>query len=266
MRYRHMLAAAAAVALGAGHAPAQSIAQLVSGAGDGLIQLRFASRPGVCGDGRGMIAGGDHMMLGDGGWSDGSGGWRRRCQPGPVRVVLKKTNGAIERVSSFIGGNDSSADVHDLGTVSAPEAATYLLGLARDAAHTVGNGAVVGAILADSAAPWPALAEVARDAHSHETRQDAAFWLGQAAAARIRGTTLFGDRVDETPSNDEEVRGEAIFALSQQPRDESVPALISVARTNRDPMLRGKALFWLGQSGDPRAIDLFSQILAGAQR
>ena len=265
MRYRHVLAAAAAISLGAGHAAAQSIAQRVGDAGDGLIQLRFASRPGVCGDGRGMIAGGDHMMLGDGGWSEGSGGWRRRCQPGPVRVVLRKTNGAVERVSSFIGGNDSGADVHDLGTISAQEAATYLLALARDAPHGVGNGAVVGAILADSTAPWPALAEVARDAHSHETRQDAAFWLGQAAAARITGTTLFGDRGDETPSDDEEVRGEAIFALSQQPRGQSVPALISVARTNRDPVLRRKALFWLGQSGDPRAIDLFSQILTDAQ-
>jgi hypothetical protein len=40
-----------------------------------------------------------------------------------------------------------------------------------------------------------------------------------------------------------------------------VPALIRVARTNKDPELRKTALFWLGQSEDPRALDLFEEIL-----
>lgn len=52
-----------------------------------------------------------------------------------------------------------------------------------------------------------------------------------------------------------------MFALSQRPRDEGVPALIAVAKTNKDPEIRRKALFWLGQSQDPRAIDLFEQLL-----
>ena len=52
-----------------------------------------------------------------------------------------------------------------------------------------------------------------------------------------------------------------MFALSQRPRDEGVPALIYVARTNKDPEIRKKALFWLGQSNDPRALDLFEELL-----
>ena len=60
---------------------------------------------------------------------------------------------------------------------------------------------------------------------------------------------------------DREVRESAVFALSQRPREEGVPALISVARTNKDPEIRKKALFWLGQSDDPRAIDLFEELL-----
>ena len=56
-------------------------------------------------------------------------------------------------------------------------------------------------------------------------------------------------------------REQAVFALSQRPRDEGVPALISVARTNKDPEIRKKALFWLGQSHDPRALDLFEELL-----
>ena len=61
------------------------------------------------------------------------------------------------------------------------------------------------------------------------------------------------------------MREAAVFALSQRPRDESVPALIRVARTHRDPHIRKTALFWLGQSRDPRAIELFEEILISRQ-
>jgi hypothetical protein len=40
-----------------------------------------------------------------------------------------------------------------------------------------------------------------------------------------------------------------------------VAALIQIARTNRDPEIRKNALFWLGQSHDPRALALFEEIL-----
>jgi HEAT repeat protein len=52
-----------------------------------------------------------------------------------------------------------------------------------------------------------------------------------------------------------------VFALSQRPRDEGVPALIRIARENPDPELRKKAIFWLGQSDDPRALALFEELL-----
>lgn len=264
MRYGILMAAA--LALGAGRAAAQSLAQRVRGAGDGRVQLRFASRPGVCGDGRSTISGGDGNFM-RGNWSaDDAGEWRRRCEPGPVRVVLRTANGSVERLSVNIGGNDSGSDVHDLGTVSAHDAVSYLLDLAGGSSHRVGDDAVLAAVLADSTTPWPSLITLARSAQSHDTRESATFWLGQAAAARVNGTTLFGDHHEADESDDEAVRGEAIFAISQQPHDESVPVLIRVARTNKDPVLRKKALFWLGQSGDPRAIDLFSQILSGAER
>jgi HEAT repeat protein len=58
-----------------------------------------------------------------------------------------------------------------------------------------------------------------------------------------------------------EVRKQAVFALSQRPRDEGVPALIRIARTSREPEIVRTALFWLGQSDDPRALALFEEIL-----
>jgi hypothetical protein len=34
-----------------------------------------------------------------------------------------------------------------------------------------------------------------------------------------------------------------------------------VARSHRDAELREAAFFWLGQSNDPRALDLFAEVL-----
>jgi hypothetical protein len=45
------------------------------------------------------------------------------------------------------------------------------------------------------------------------------------------------------------------------PRSEGVPLLIQVARTNTNPAVRKQAMFWLGQSRDPRALQFFQEIL-----
>ncbi len=84
------------------------------------------------------------------------------------------------------------------------------------------------------------------------------FWLGQAAGeAATKG-------LDSLASDDDmnrDVRDAAVFALSQQPHDVGVPALISIARSNKSPEVRKKAIFWLGQSNDPRALALFEELL-----
>jgi len=89
-------------------------------------------------------------------------------------------------------------------------------------------------------------------------KRSAVFWLGQAAGdAATRGLT---DLVDDG-SADHEVRETAVFALSQRPHEEGVPALIRIVKENKDPDLRRKAIFWLGQSDDPRALSLFEELL-----
>ena len=52
-----------------------------------------------------------------------------------------------------------------------------------------------------------------------------------------------------------------MFALQQLPADQGVPLLINVAKNNPDPAVRKKAMFWLGQSRDPRALDFFALVL-----
>jgi PBS lyase HEAT-like repeat-containing protein len=46
------------------------------------------------------------------------------------------------------------------------------------------------------------------------------------------------------------------------PKDEGVPKLIEVAQNNRNPVVRKQAMFWLGQSNDPRALAFFEKVLS----
>lgn len=100
---------------------------------------------------------------------------------------------------------------------------------------------------------------VARDeGEPREVRRMAVFWLGQAAG---RAATRDLGEIVEDGGMDLEVREHAVFALSQRPADEAVPALIRIAREAPEPRLRKKAIFWLGQTGDPRALSLFAELL-----
>jgi HEAT repeat protein len=55
---------------------------------------------------------------------------------------------------------------------------------------------------------------------------------------------------------------QAVFAISQRDKDESVPLLIKIARTHSNPQVRKDAMFWLGQTGDERAVQFFKEILS----
>jgi hypothetical protein len=245
----------------------QTLERRIATAPDGTVRLSFAARSNVCGDGRGSIsmdcedgACGSHRTV--------SVGRRDRdeveydCEPGPVRVSLRVAGGHVTSLHTYVGGRWRAAmgdGVTDLGTVGAREASAYFLGLATKDSGAGAEHAVFPAILADSVTVWPDLLRIARDAHvSRRTRRQAVFWLGQAAGeAATRGLT---DLVDDR-ATDRDVREQAVFALSQRPRDEGVPALIRIARANPDPELRKKAIFWLGQSDDPRALALFEELL-----
>ena len=115
--------------------------------------------------------------------------------------------------------------------------------------------AVLPIVLADSLTPWPVFIRFARDEHiSKSVRSSVDFWLARGAAAAL-GVLSRGEDADD------DVRGSAVFALSQQQKEVAVPQLIELVRHNSHRAVRAQALFWLGQSGDSRAIDLFDDIL-----
>jgi hypothetical protein len=124
----------------------------------------------------------------------------------------------------------------------------------------VSNGALVAMALHGGSGKETAaetLIRLARSARAPGTRSDALFWLAQMAGTKAGATIT--ERIEQDPDTD--VKKKAVFALSQLPKDEGVPLLIKVARTNANPVVRKQAMFWLGQSQDPRAIDFFAEIL-----
>ncbi|HYU10245.1 MAG TPA: HEAT repeat domain-containing protein [Gemmatimonadales bacterium] len=241
----------------------QPLERRVAGAPDGSVRFSFAAKPGVYGNGRNVISwdcdkGNCHNQV-DGNWNDHDDR-DAPCDSGPVRVALTKTSGRVTDLRVYVGGEwRATSSATDLGMVSTKDATTYLLDLAQRDDSRAAEKAILPAMLADSAVIWPGLLKIAKDANiSRKVRRSAVFWLGQAAGdAATKGLT---DLVDDGNA-DREVRESAVFALSQRPKDEGVPALIRIAKQNRDPDLRRKAIFWLGQSDDPRALSLFEELL-----
>lgn len=102
------------------------------------------------------------------------------------------------------------------------------------------------------------LIDVAGKDADRESRKQAIFWLGQKAGERSLGALK--DTVDGA-DGDTEIQKQAVFAISQRSKDESVPLLIKIAKTHSNPAVRKQAIFWLGQTGDERAVDFFKEIL-----
>jgi hypothetical protein len=227
----------------------QSLEQRLKALPDGTIHLSFAARPGVCSSGSNNIN-----------IRDATDEWETDCQGQPVRVSLQMARGQVVSIHTYVGGRwrPGNPAVTDLGMVSSRDAADYLLRLAAQPRDLDGDP-VLPASLADSVTIWPMLIRIARNGRlPDDRRRTAVFWLSQAAG---RAATRALDSIVGDPGGRREVRKQAVFALSQRSDNEGVPALIRIARTNPDPELRKTALFWLGQSDDPRAIDLFEELL-----
>lgn len=243
-----LLAAGMAMALLAPTASGaqQSLAQRVAGA-QGETELRFASRPGVCGNGEGNISlrsSEENVTTGD----HTRGSWNYECERGPVRVRLTVSNGTVTEVRSYVGrSRDSGSAVSDLGVVGAREATDYFLGLARTASEQVARKAIVPAALADSVTVWPQLIELARDRDRPTgVRKPALFWAGQLGESEVLDPVR---AIANDASEDESIRKHATFVLSQLPDDAGLPALVDIARHGETIEVRKQALFWAGQGG-----------------
>lgn len=130
--------------------------------------------------------------------------------------------------------------------------------LAGEQSDHVRGQIVFGMSLSKEPDALKTMIDTARNDKSPYVRQQALFWLAQKAGNR-QAAEAIGDAVSNDA--DRSVKEHAVFALTQLPHDQGILLLINVAKTNADPAVRKKALFWLGQSNDSRALDFIAQIL-----
>lgn len=101
------------------------------------------------------------------------------------------------------------------------------------------------------------LLDVALDANSPvELRKNALFWAAQSKAVPFAELARLYDRAE-----DPEIKEQLIFAYSQSTDPAAVEKLMSIARTEPNRDLRGKAIFWLGQSHDPRVAQFLLEVI-----
>ena len=80
-----------------------------------------------------------------------------------------------------------------------------------------------------------------------ELRKKALFWAGQSGVP-MSELVGFYNRMNES-----EMKEQMIFVFSQRENDKAaMDKLFDIAKNEKDPELRKKAIFWLGQSRDPR--------------
>jgi HEAT repeat protein len=103
------------------------------------------------------------------------------------------------------------------------------------------------------------LFEVARSNESNDVRRQAIRLLGERVSKR---SFDFLSATAQSNDANAEVQVQAVRAISERRTAESVPILIKIARTHPNQMVRKQAIRSLGESGDPRAIDFFREVLA----
>lgn len=100
-----------------------------------------------------------------------------------------------------------------------------------------------------------AIAALAREADDPDQRSQALFWLSQTDEPRA--ARWIREAIARDP--DHHVREQGVFALSQL--SDATDQLLAVIRESDDRGVRKQALFWLGQSDDPKAIAEIERVL-----
>jgi TolA-binding protein len=100
------------------------------------------------------------------------------------------------------------------------------------------------------------LLSVASDVNENiELRKKALFWVGQSDIPATELFTLY----EKMPSR--EMKEQLIFVYSQRDERAAVDKLFDIARNEKDGELKKKAIFWLGQSDDPRVPAFLERLL-----
>ena len=92
-----------------------------------------------------------------------------------------------------------------------------------------------------------------------DLRKQAIRLLGERAGKK---SFEFLSATAQSADGNTEVQVQAVRAISERHSEESVPILIKIARSHPNQLVRKQAIRSLGESGDPRAVEFFREVLA----
>ena len=147
-----------------------------------------------------------------------------------------------------LGERDSEATVDDLMRIYESDRSTEVRSQILHAFSEMSNGRAEERLF-----------EIARRTDNRDMRRQAIHWIGERAGQR--SLNLLTDTVNSSAA-DIEVQMQAVHAISERPAEESVPLLIKIARTHPNQQVRRRAIQVLGESGDPRALEFFREVLS----
>jgi len=100
------------------------------------------------------------------------------------------------------------------------------------------------------------LALAGNTAEPIELRKNALFWAGQSDHTSVEDLMHGYSGV-----TDEKLKEHYVFVLSQRDERKATDKLMDIARSDADPEIRKKALFWLGQTDDSRVAQFLQQLI-----
>ena len=193
-----------------------------------------------------------------------------QLEPAKEMIVLVRVGGgAVDRLRTFTPNCEIDAGdlpMTWLDGVTPDASATWLAAIIRITPPGPTNGARDGSLMQPAMSALElnpgqvalnTLVGLARDDTRTNVRSRALTALAQRAEQEASATIQ--NAINNDP--DTAVKKTAVGALARMPKDEGIPLLIQVARTNRNVDVRKQAMFWLGESKDPRAVTFFEEIL-----
>jgi HEAT repeat protein len=102
------------------------------------------------------------------------------------------------------------------------------------------------------------LFDVAKSNETMDVRRHAIRLLGELVSKR---SFDFLSQTAQSTDGQTEVQVQAVRAIGERRSEETVPILIKIARTHPNQLVRKQAIRSLGESGDPRAVDFFKEVL-----
>lgn len=137
-----------------------------------------------------------------------------------------------------------------------PDDVAYLERLSTTASDRLAERIFLAISRADDPKAGEWLLGVAADStRSTHVREQALFWAGQSDIPTARLANAYAH------SPNDAMKRRFIFVLSQRHDTDALDALMRIAREDPDRGARKQALFWLGQSHDPRAIHFLEQLV-----